>query len=82
MWGGLAIRFDEPMTRVNLTAYRCTVCRAPVRKGERYCDPCADAVREMTDEYDTKYGMYEREDYLAEQTLDEPGEDGNEGGEA
>ena len=36
------------MIRVNLTPWRCRVCRAPVRQGSgRYCDPCADEVRAM-----------------------------------
>lgn len=69
------------MIRVNLTAHRCKVCKAPIRPGERYCDPCGDEVRTMNDEYGERMSLYDREDYLDEQLLDEPGETGDEGGE-
>lgn len=65
------------MIRVNLTPHRCRTCRVVVRPGERYCDHCTDEIREMQDEYDAKYGMYEREDQMSEMELDD--ENGGEG---
>lgn len=66
------------MIRVNLASPRCKTCKAPVRPGERYCNPCTDEIRLLTDEYDAKFGMYEREDQESEMLRDEIDEEGGE----